>query len=535
MLWWLLAVLIVAVIALYLLRERRGPGSDPEVESALLGDDPKEVDEGPDATSRFGRRDAPDVHRPVEPHRTAPAADDDAPWTEADRPGAQSGYPVRPAQPAHGAAPEADPPVHRPPADRGTPPRPLPHPGDPDTAGRQPPAGANPPPHPRANAALTQLAHALDIHTPRTEAARQSLTEAADRHRVATFLLARARTPADAEHAEHTAREGLHYIRAARVAMNMSPGPDLPPLEGQPEAGRVTERRTVTFSGRRIDISPSPSAVTPHHHPGGRIADRPVPAGWYSEPWWRPAMAAGAWGAGSQFLFAALFSGMPGVPYTAEQFEHGLDTWNNDPYAESAGFNGGGHNGTGYTPEKHSAETGPDRPATPTPEHDTADRPDEPPSNTTHRAPEPPPHRTETPDAAAHPGPTTAGGTDPDTPPSPNHPGHTPPPQEPPLPRRTTPPPPIHQHPNDPDLPTPDLGEGLPRDTTPTPDPPTAYSDPDYQASGYGTPTPSPGNNGIEYNGTRHNGHSLNGHRGFDDTGGYESGGYDPGGLDTPY
>ena len=56
----------------------------------------------------------------------------------------------------------------------------------------------------------------------------------------------------------------------------------------------------------------------------GRVAGRPVPAGWYSEPWWKPALVAGAWGLGSVLLFDALFSGMSGVGYDAAGFESGF-------------------------------------------------------------------------------------------------------------------------------------------------------------------------------------------------------------------
>ncbi len=53
------------------------------------------------------------------------------------------------------------------------------------------------------------------------------------------------------------------------------------------------------------------------------MAGRPVPAGWYSEPWWKTALVAGAWGVGSVLLFDALFSGMHGVGYDASGFENG--------------------------------------------------------------------------------------------------------------------------------------------------------------------------------------------------------------------
>src|SRR6478735_701687 len=139
--------------------------------------------------------------------------------------------------------------------------------------------------------------------------------------------------------AKESAIEGLYYVRAARTAMGMDPGPELESLAGQRTAGNVTEDRRVDFEGRQIEASPTPSERTPNYYPGGRVAGRPVPAGWYSEPWWKPALVAGAWGVGSVFLFSALFSGMGGVGYDAQGFENGYG----DGYADGldAGQDGG--------------------------------------------------------------------------------------------------------------------------------------------------------------------------------------------------
>ena len=79
----------------------------------------------------------------------------------------------------------------------------------------------------------------------------------------------------------------------------------------------------MNFEGREIEASPTPSERTPNYYPGGRVAGRPVPAGWYSEPWWKPALVAGAWGLGSVLLFDAMFTGMHGVGYGAQGFEQG--------------------------------------------------------------------------------------------------------------------------------------------------------------------------------------------------------------------
>ncbi|GGL02761.1 hypothetical protein [Nocardia jinanensis] len=154
-------------------------------------------------------------------------------------------------------------------------------------------------------------------------AAQQALADAAERHIAAGSQVDQAGTPVQARLAKETAIEGLYYIRAARTAMDMDPGPVVPELEGRATAGEVSEDRVVDFENRRIAASARPSSDTPNYYPGGRVAGRPVPAGWYSEPWWKPAMIAGAWGLGSALLFTSLFSGMSGVGYGAEGFESG--------------------------------------------------------------------------------------------------------------------------------------------------------------------------------------------------------------------
>lgn len=155
------------------------------------------------------------------------------------------------------------------------------------------------------------------------EPSKQALADAAERYTAAGSQIEQADTPVQARLAKQTALEGLYYIRAARTAMGMDPGPEVPSIEGQKSAGHVTEDRQVEFEGRQVAASPNPSARTPNYYPGGRVAGRPVPAGWYSEPWWKPALVAGAWGLGSMMLFSAMFSGMAGVGYSAQEFENG--------------------------------------------------------------------------------------------------------------------------------------------------------------------------------------------------------------------
>ena len=112
-------------------------------------------------------------------------------------------------------------------------------------------------------------------------------------------------------------------MRAARTTMGLDPGPELPPLPGQGQAGSVSEDRTVNVDGHAYSASPNPSERNRHYYPGGTVAGRPVPQGWYSEPWWRSALIGGAWGVGSALLFGSLFSGMSGVAY-ADGYADGL-------------------------------------------------------------------------------------------------------------------------------------------------------------------------------------------------------------------
>ena len=157
-------------------------------------------------------------------------------------------------------------------------------------------------------------------------ASQQAMADASERFTAASSQIDQATTAKQALLAKESALEGLYYVRAARTAMGMDPGPELEAISGQKSAGTVTEDRRVEFEGRQIEASPTPTQRTPNYYPGGRVAGRPVPAGWYSEPWWKPALRAGAWGIGSVLLFDAMFSGMGGVGYGASGFENGYGT-----------------------------------------------------------------------------------------------------------------------------------------------------------------------------------------------------------------
>jgi uncharacterized membrane protein YgcG len=170
------------------------------------------------------------------------------------------------------------------------------------------------------------------------EAAKQALADASERHNAAAAQIERLRSPAQARQVTESAYEGLYYVRAARTAMGLDPGPELPPLPGQQRAGAVSENREIEFDGHTYSTSPEPSQRNRHYFPGGTVAGRPVPQGWYSEPWWRPALVGGAWGLGSALLFSSLFSGMSGVAY-AEGLADGT------AYGDDAGDAGDGDGG----------------------------------------------------------------------------------------------------------------------------------------------------------------------------------------------
>ncbi|MCI4675181.1 DUF1542 domain-containing protein [Candidatus Mycolicibacterium alkanivorans] len=179
------------------------------------------------------------------------------------------------------------------------------------------------------------------------DASNQALADASERFTAASSQIEQATTAKQAMMAKESAIEGLFYVRAARTAMGMDPGPELETMAGQKAAGAVTEDRKVQFEGREIEASPVPSQRTPNYYPGGRVAGRPVPAGWYSEPWWKTALVAGAWGVGSVLLFDALFSGMGGVGYDASGFETGYGSGFDQGFDQGydQGLDAGGQDG----------------------------------------------------------------------------------------------------------------------------------------------------------------------------------------------
>jgi hypothetical protein len=167
-------------------------------------------------------------------------------------------------------------------------------------------------------------------------AVREALADAGERYNAAGSQLGQARTIHQFRLAQETAVEGLMYARAARVALGMDPGPDLPPLAAARGVGQLTEAREVQVEGQTFKASPEPAADTPHYYPGGRVEGRPVPAGWYSQPVWKPALAGAAGAIGGMLLFSAMFPPMGG-----------FDAGYHEGFSDGMGADGGGDTGGG--------------------------------------------------------------------------------------------------------------------------------------------------------------------------------------------
>ena len=130
------------------------------------------------------------------------------------------------------------------------------------------------------------------------DAAKQALADAAERYTAAGSQMDQARSAAQARGVTETAYEGLYYVRAARSAMGLDPGPELPPLPGQERAGAVTEDREVDVEGHRYGASPNATGRNTHYYPGGTVAGRPfraagIPNRGGGRPWSRARGASG--------------------------------------------------------------------------------------------------------------------------------------------------------------------------------------------------------------------------------------------------
>jgi uncharacterized membrane protein YgcG len=180
-------------------------------------------------------------------------------------------------------------------------------------------------------------------------AARQALADASERYNAAGGQLQQAKSVKQFELARETALEGLAYVRAAREAMGLDPGPDVPPLAAARGAGQLTTEREVNVQGQAYKAGPRAGADTPYYYPGGRVQGRPVPSGWYSQPVWRSALGAGAGVLGGMLIFDALFSPSFGDTGYGEGYQEGFaDAGGSGDGGSGDGGDGGGFDGGGF-------------------------------------------------------------------------------------------------------------------------------------------------------------------------------------------
>ena len=169
---------------------------------------------------------------------------------------------------------------------------------------------------------VDRLGHQVLTISGTDAASEQAMADASERYNAANSALTQARTVRQAQLARESALEGMYYVNAAREILGLAPGPQLPELEAQRQAGRVSEPRSAEFDGETVQASPYASSATPHYYPGGAVAGRPVPAGWYSTAWWAPAAMTGMWAASSMMFYSTMFAGMA-TAASADSFEAG--------------------------------------------------------------------------------------------------------------------------------------------------------------------------------------------------------------------
>jgi hypothetical protein len=187
-------------------------------------------------------------------------------------------------------------------------------------------------------------------------AVKQALVDAGERYTAAGAQLGRADSVRQYELARETALEGLTYIRAARTAMGIDPGPELPPLAAQRGVGQIMQSRDLQVEGQNYRATPQATDSTPYYYPGGRIQGRPVPAGWYSEPWWRSALSTGAGVFGGLLLFDALSGGFSDVAGYDQGFAQGYD----QGFDQGADYDQGEDGGGDYAGDFSGSDTGGD-------------------------------------------------------------------------------------------------------------------------------------------------------------------------------
>ncbi len=129
-------------------------------------------------------------------------------------------------------------------------------------------------------------ADVLNLEPGDNRVAQQALADASERYSACGGQLASADAPAEFAAARRTAVEGLTAARAARTALGLDPGPELPLVAGDGPQLQTQER--VTVHGETYEGSPTYTPGRPHYYGGGPVGGQQVPGGWYSGNFWEP-------------------------------------------------------------------------------------------------------------------------------------------------------------------------------------------------------------------------------------------------------
>ncbi|MCU1655970.1 MAG: hypothetical protein JWO57_626 [Pseudonocardiales bacterium] len=165
--------------------------------------------------------------------------------------------------------------------------------------------------------------------------ARQAMADASERFNSAGSQLATARTVDEYAAARRTVLEGLHATGAARQALGLDPGPELPPIDETAQE-QLDEPREVNVQGQQFQGYPSYTPGAPYYFGGGWG----VPGGWYQVPFWETLLL-------GSVLSGGIFGGGWGGGGYGAGYDAGYDAGQDSGQDSDSGGYGGGDFGGG--------------------------------------------------------------------------------------------------------------------------------------------------------------------------------------------